>query len=52
MQKKEIRGISFYECKKLNLKAKTLAEIVAKIRKKENLKPGEILDKKRKYILI
>lgn len=46
--KKEVRGISFYECKKLNLKAKTLAEIVAKIRKKENLKPGEILDKKRK----
>lgn len=46
--KKEIRGISFYECEKLNLKAKTLAELVAKIRKKENLKPGEILDKKRK----
>ena len=46
--KKEVRGISFYECEKLNLKAKTLAALVAKIRKKENLKPGEILDKKRK----
>ena len=46
--KKEVRGISFYECEKLNLKAKTLAELVAKIRKKENLKSGEILDKKRK----
>lgn len=48
INKKEVRGISFYECEKLNLKAKTLAELVAKIRKKENLKPGEILDKKRK----
>jgi len=48
INKKEKRGISFYECEKLNLKAKTLAELVAKIRKKENLKPGEILDKKRK----
>lgn len=46
--KKEIRGISFYECEKLNLKAKTLAELVAKINKKEGLKPGEIIDKKRK----
>ena len=46
--KKEIRGISFYECETLNLKAKTLTELVAKIRKKENLKPSEILDKKRK----
>lgn len=46
--KKEIRGISFYECEKLNLKAKTLAELVVKINKKEGLKPGEIIDKKRK----
>lgn len=46
--KKEIRGISFYECEKLNLKAKTLAELIAKINKKEGLKPSEILDKKRK----
>ena len=46
--KKEVRGISFYECEKLNLKAKTLAELIAKINKKEGLKPSEILDKKRK----
>lgn len=46
--KKEARGISFYECEKLNLKAKTLTELVAKINKKEGLKPSEILDKKRK----
>ena len=37
--KKEIRGISFYECKKLNLKAKTLTELITKINK---------IDKKRK----
>lgn len=46
--KKEIRGISFYECEKLNLKAKTLAELITKINKKEGLKPSEIIDKKRK----
>lgn len=46
--KKEIRGISFYECEKLNLKAKKLNELIVKINKKEGLKPGEIIDKKRK----
>lgn len=46
--KKEIRSINFFECEKLNLKAKTLAELIAKINKKEGLKPGEIIDKKRK----
>nr|WP_315046062.1 hypothetical protein [uncultured Leptotrichia sp.] len=46
--KKEVRGISFYECKKLNLKAKTLTELITKINKKEGLKPSEIIDKKRK----
>ena len=48
INKKEIRGISFYECEKLNLKAKKLNELIAKINKKEGLKPGEIIDKKRK----
>lgn len=46
--KKEIRSINFFECEKLNLKAKTLAELIAKINKKEGLKPSEIIDKKRK----
>ena len=46
--KKEVRGISFYECEKLNLKAKKLNELIAKINKKEGLKPSEIIDKKRK----
>lgn len=48
INKKEIRGISFYECEKLNLKAKTLIELIIKINKKEGLKPSEIIDKKRK----
>ena len=46
--KKEIRSINFFECEKLSLKAKTLAELIAKINKKEGLKPSEIIDQKRK----